>query len=903
MSLADKETRDEHVNETILRADIDQIINYIDKILDIYQPTELHVDINKLILQKNTDKIRSKVLTPSTEKSLSLMINLVHLMLNINAYYTTVIQDIKHKIDNKKYYKLTNTLINGDDPIKLGESHKKKMEEYIAIISAGNKKKKIQFSDTVIMITENKDGNWTKSDEEKLNFNAKVHRGGFDINIYKQYKSKITNYSDMFAYNALFAEYSTDAEQILSNAVKDDNDYKKIRTELQLQPSITHEIDNMVTERIKQSLTTLYNTIHKQYNVGDNFLNSKKRDEYVEIFRMTIDKNITDGVRTLVTQYKTISHTTLATDSPAKTFFNDVYKNWAIMSKDVRDFYMQNIALFAHTKSDLYNSANNAFRSQSLLMDWIKLTEDEIDNLLKKPLNRVNYENLRVNLMKDKKTGFKTVLFASNLPDVPDEASVWYTKADGTKAVVSDPLPKSFLRDLYTTVYTNTGTDNTYTIISSGDKGTINKFVINIATNLQKRPKKEFNLNHSKFLSAVFKRGDDSVNKPSDTEMPEFSFLNDHDMVYNVDTNNNTQVYNDTHIENDVKTCYATYLDKGSKDCKRVIECILLGDSKSLNRCMNVIGDGSFWNVANDDVQKVAPDRVKQILRKFGVDIILKSDVNGTTYNEPITYNEWKHKVVANFPSDVNKAIFGNQKLLEYIQGVIAVCRAKPSILNKNKQSVIVRNTASDYMTSLGIQKYKILGADADRSAMQIDSYVDTFLNIPQPNPVTQDMFNPIINGHITNVGYSMFGGNPTGNNTLSKQYNGSSSTIETALRVINATFTEIGLKLHDNDQRKINDMINQLKKYEVDLARVCALMISIVRLAKFHNIGLENIDKINHQEIKLGDHNTLEEIHTIIRQRASRLAGNMTTNVSMQQLLLHDLFSKIMPSILKRHK
>lgn len=667
-----------------------------------------------------------------------------------------------------------------------------------------------------------------------------------------------------------------------------------------------------------------------------NFLAGDRKMHYDRMFKDMARAAIANAIRTSVNTTFTIPHTTLR-HPEAKNFFDQVYKSWPSMSSDLKLFYGQNISIFAKVgSSSLYDISNDQYRQQHMKMDWVRLTPRELDALFAKPsFSPAEYANLRVNLMKNPASGYSEILFGSNLPDIPTGANVWYTKSNGAFGHVQTP-PVDFLRRLYSSVY---GAD----VSATGDihvrytNPTIVFTLSNVEGNYVNRSKNPFDLDIGKFVNAAIQREDAAMTSsiapaPVSGDLSSYPFMNAYDMAYGKlwsfdaqkgqyfrTDENNRRVYYDEGIKGDTSTCYATYLAKGdSAGCIRVIQCLADGNSKSLNRCLEVIGDGDLWTVASDDVTKVSPDMVKLVLRKFGVKGYDMRDSNGVSYRIPMSYEEWKHKIVPTFDKDVADTILNNSKLNTYLRGLISVCRSNPSIINKNNPTIVARDNTPDYFKNLNMRQYRVIDP---QGKTKFETFAEMLRNATEPPIVSQNLFNPFIGGYGSNMMFfnphtnqlpAMMGGgfyaatvpslitSGTSMDDLNKQSNilktGSSSMFTSLLTNIKNAFNDVGLQLHPEDIQRIVNTVTKLNEYEEQLARLCTILINIVKLARFYGVSLENVDRDNQRTVKLSDIQSGEDIRDFVRGHVRQLTSNMVTNMSVQQASAYELMSKIGP-------
>lgn len=468
---------------------------------------------------------------------------------------------------------------------------------------------------------------------------------------------------------------------------------------------------------------------------------------------------------------------------------------------------------------------------------------------------------------------------------------------------------------------------------------------LNIEYDINKRNfSRTSNINVSKFISNVLKREDvmrkqaveSQLAAPKAGSIDDFPFLTAFDMVYGkiwsfdsqagmyyrTDRDGKRVYYNDE-AKGDSKTCYSTYLGKGNAEtCKRLIMCLIDGDVKSLHRCLDILGDSDMWDVAADDIHKVGPDMVRLVLRKFGVKGKREIDSNGVDYIVPMTYDQWLNTVVENQPEDVKNAIKRNSKLCTYIKGMISICRDNPSVINKHNPKVIERDDTPAYFRDLNMRKYKIPMSGTNS---RFEWFSESLKNAIQPHIASQEQFNPIISGSLANLSFYnpyaqpqlpvMIGGSygavtpslitsGTSFDNTNEQINnlaksGSHLAFQHLFVTISRSLRDVGLQLHEQDERAINGAIEKLADYESKLARLASVLISIVKLARFYGIGLENINRDGGRIIKLSDVRSVDDIRDFVRGYVRELTKNMVQNMSIQQAAAFELTHRIAPRLI----
>jgi hypothetical protein len=705
------------------------------------------------------------------------------------------------------------------------------------------------------------------------------------------------------------------------------------------------------SSQLENTLTNLRTNIMNASNGSvdgmtdlENFLasNSGYRSQLKNMLMQAVREGIKREEGADVRSYES---TTLAKQVP-KDFFDKVFGQWSELGPDIREFYYQNVGLFAKKGSGLTSSSNH--REQHLGRGWERMTYTEIDKLLdtnNNPLTPEKLSNLRVNLMKSSETGYVDVIFGANLPNVPKGANVWYTDVNNQTSYIPSP-PVDFFRQLYNSVYMHN---------PSKSEVRVGGITINVNTNHASRSHDAFNLNYGNFLPSIIKcienlRGTSqpstSGTKPKSGSL-DYPFLKAYDMVYGklwtyddskdmyyrIDESGKKCWYNDE-AKRDTKTCYATYLGQGDKSgvkCERIIKCIAYGDYKSLHNCLDVIGDeGDLWEIAADDVAKVGPDMVRLVLRKFKVKGVEESDPKIGKYIVPTTFERWMRDVVEKdisvdpngYEESVRVAIKKNEHLLNYIRGLINVCRANPSIINKTNVSITRKDKTPDYFKNLypHIKPFRFPHVDKKTSEYELIAKMMTDTLMPT-QPATSGLFNPITSGYFSNVSmmspYStqfpgMLGGSmgvitpvfPTSGTsieTMNRQgkivKHGSTSQFGSLIATISDAFNDVGLQLHPDDVSKLNGVVKKLEKYEAQLATLCTILIGIVQIARFFGVSLANVDREQPRQMReLSTFQTVGEIHDFVRNYARELHKQMINNVNIQQGVSHELMGKVFP-------
>jgi len=269
------------------------------------------------------------------------------------------------------------------------------------------------------------------------------------------------------------------------------------------------------------------------------------------------------------------------------------------------------------------------------------------------------------------------------------------------------------------------------------------------------------------------------------------------------------------------------------------------------------------------------------------------------------------------------------------IRALVNICKANPCIINGDNPQIIAQESndvASQYVRNLNMRKYKIPGAIGQNR--RYAAFASMFSNAMFPRVISNDMWNPIVGGHMQNSlfvnpynaglpmmmggGYggtrNMKGGNlvgiaashpnlpsrGTGFDHINKQTdflkNGSASIFYNTFSALTSAMGDVGMKLHPDDKARISNAIGQIEKYEDTLAELCVVLNNIVKLARFYGVSLENIDKDTSVTLNLSQIQSWDDIKSFVRNYARDLTQTMTKNLTIQQSTGYDLMTKIVP-------
>lgn len=303
----------------------------------------------------------------------------------------------------------------------------------------------------------------------------------------------------------------------------------------------------------------------------------------------------------------------------------DLYRNWAELTQDGRDFYTQN-------------------------------TNFVSTNVTKEAREGLDLDNLRLNLKKRNITEKQTV-FGTSLPFLPVGTKVPYdTHTMEVHSGNVDMLQKIYHAILTGGKYTLTGGAPGLKEWESGYKKLdikldVNRFVRNclyVQSEVQRgvlRVKGE--------LSDVYDVAREIYTKGN----------NGHIMRGDVDLDDVATQVNEAGVPEDIYTC------------------ILKGDPRELARCLGAIRTSQLYDKAREEVSKMHPKVLDKLLKTFA----FAKNRDGT----PEEFLVWRANLAGRLGTTMNNqqkgeatanAILSNTKLVEYLKSVVSLYRNNPAL-------------------------------------------------------------------------------------------------------------------------------------------------------------------------------------------------------------------------------
>lgn len=552
-------------------------------------------------------------------------------------------------------------------------------------------------------------------------------------------------------------------------------------------------------------------------------------------------------------------------NAEARKTFEGIYGNWANLNDAQRKFFDNVLSLLSQPTGYYVDAAVQRPSTPGHAGPEVRLTADEIAKVVSdiKAGNLANLGQVRLNLNKDENN---VPVFLTQIPNSPKGTHFWVTVGSLGRGDIAD---EDVFRNIFIAAYSG--------FVAGAGLTNLAGVQVDLAT---AKRSNDFNLNYPVFLrnvqnaldaadkekaecpeaAAVGECGEDL---PNFTEYVDMAFGqvwqwdSDEKRFYRLDASGNKKFYDEVVL--DANNCYGTYLkDATPEQCKRVIDCLADGDSKTLAACMDILADKNLWDIAAEDVSSVHPSVVKTVLRKFGVQAVRQYDDDGKEYKVPMTFEQWETVSLRKLAEPVQKAIKSNDKLLKYLKGLLAACDANPAIINKfqpkiKKRGMGPNRSASNYVSRLSKKEYY-----DPREAESEYAIAAAQLRALPYGTLVPTLFSPNI-GSLHNVSFfsnqntpAMFGGAyaqrggdfgvpnrfllTSGTRLNAKNLtlsDGSGNIFEGLFKAIKAGLSDMGVAMNPADEKSIKGAVEKLKEIEQKLIAIVRRLSIAVRIGE----------------------------------------------------------------------
>ena len=544
--------------------------------------------------------------------------------------------------------------------------------------------------------------------------------------------------------------------------------------------------------------------------------------------------------------------------SLAQSIVNNVYKNFTSLDEDVQGFYKAMVCPCDESGKETYESDK---------ITQLKLKESDSPD---------------------------TSIFYNCLPVLSESGKLWVsTKNKNLQCFVHDGSRKT-LRNLYKSIFSNSGFTDLATRITNV-----------VSANITEREdmRRTFTIKPSKLILGEIHSADkdkDLMVEPT-ADMANYSFLDGIDMAYGkkwVWDNDKKQYYrfeneqkvyyDDTSID-DAATCYATYLKGDPTVCRRFIECIADGDTTSLKRCLDFLGDKNLFEIAREDVFNVHPKIISAMASKLGMRKCPKT-------GKLPSIAQWVSEIES---SEIKEVVSSNPKLLSYLRGLVAVWNNSVDTINKTN-----RTSSSLYAKELGKKHFYLAttrGQKRDRltnlfSELRPEKQTNTRLTAMLHGLMSNAIFtgssrhSPILSGGHSNAN-AMCGN--TEDKTCISKYGGMLQSLETGL-------DDVGIKLSDEDRYAIRKYIKTTEENEIKLEKIMNVLQNFIRIASTYGMDLSNqstdIKSVLNLERLYSDEDVKAFLATHIEKLKTKIQEGLKKNYDM----MHSLTNVHLRNILK---
>jgi hypothetical protein len=345
------------------------------------------------------------------------------------------------------------------------------------------------------------------------------------------------------------------------------------------------------------------------------------------------------------------------------------------------------------------------------------------------------------------------------------------------------------------------------------------------------------------------------------------------------------RVVNGTEVEvkddevSERKTSYST----GIKDADTVYQCLLSGDKRALQRCIDKFKASDMFDVPEEELKKVHPTVVKKLLDTFHVSYDSKDIEHYTMWLGGI-----KSRLVASLGEDDGEDVYAklikNQHLLNYIRGLISLVNKNKIILQGSRKNG--KSTLSDMADKTYVKDNKLkyfYKPDVSSADVLLPNYLDSFSTQLRNISQNQNFTNLLrLQGVVPGMAmpFTFNGGGKK------KMVGGSKCDSVENMRKIYETIMKSlerkGKTLVDADKQRIEQAFAQLEKNNNDLDKYIKDLAAFVKLSDAVDIGLgevslKMVEDLNQKHIS-GYKSTVSNLEGCVSRITRENVGLMTS-------------------------
>ena len=192
--------------------------------------------------------------------------------------------------------------------------------------------------------------------------------------------------------------------------------------------------------------------------------------------------------------------------------------------------------------------------------------------------------------------------------------------------------------------------------------------------------------------------------------------------------------------------CYTTLLNTQAQECdKYMSECLLSGDPKDVQECLNFWKRQDFYTVAKEEINKMHPLIALKTLTKFGFKQV-RTTVNGRPLLQVQGREDWIKSTLSEHTKtltgatgeDLVKIITDNSKLLDYLQLLSEYVNGNPAILNKGYVAPTQTVQGTFVQTDVGKKLFPEIASTPKSARFALGSYArNNYRKIKQPSSLS----------------------------------------------------------------------------------------------------------------------------------------------------------------------
>jgi hypothetical protein len=318
-------------------------------------------------------------------------------------------------------------------------------------------------------------------------------------------------------------------------------------------------------------------------------------------------------------------------------------------------------------------------------------------------------------------------------------------------------------------------------------------------------------------------------------------------------------------------------LGNGQNCDETIVKCLLSGNPNTLAECLNKLKDENMFNVAQNEINKVHPTVLVQLLTTFGFKPVKHTD--GVV--RPISFDDWEKSVLSTqVTEDVKNAILANKKLMSYLRSIVSIVRQNPTVLNCTQ---VARKDRSTYAVKAEIRPFVSPVFTSPRTLPMTPQGI----LLPQM-PLALGLQN--VMGRLPMMHPGLMG--MIGGGTLS------CVNADLLRKTFNSLFTQMersGRVLVDEDKAKIENSIEKVARLETSLARYMDDIKLLAKLNETYSLG-------NPVPVRTV---SLNEVRSEASERRGDAARNLASLTELSQKNINELatilgtfVTKVIPSL-----